>query len=118
MYYNLTYAYMVVFGNMNKEKLWYRKIFSLQTSEKMKNDAVIFAETLGEKVMKPYISADEDGEISFWWDKPNISLEICLQGNGTYDYYANINKKEYMEGDLNLDIPLPSTILQELQIVL
>lgn len=54
---------------------------------------------------KPMISSD--GEISFYWKKDDNYIEISIDDNETFSYYAKVNDKEIDGEELSLKQNIP-----------
>jgi hypothetical protein len=54
------------------------------------DDAKTFAEMIlaDRKIEPPHIGLAADGEITFFWQNPKITLDLTIAGDGTYSYFA------------------------------
>lgn len=59
----------------------------------------------GFELPKPMISSD--GEISFYWKKDANYIEISIDDNETFSYYAKVNDKEIDGEELSLKQNIP-----------
>lgn len=68
---------------------------------------------LSRELKLPYISLANDGEINFFWDDGDISLDLGFYGEGFYSYYGkDKNGKEYMADEIPCSKELPADILK------
>lgn len=53
-------------------------------------DAKTFAEVVlaDSKIEPPHIGLAADGEITFFWQNPKITIDLTIAGDGTYSYFA------------------------------
>lgn len=78
-------------------------------------DALKFISLLDSAIPSPQISAIDDGEINFWWNLPNIRIDLGMYGNNKYSYYARLsNGIEIMADNIPISYPLPSLLLTQL----
>jgi hypothetical protein len=66
---------------------------------------------------KPRLSLMDDNEVNFWWNLPEVRLDIGFYGTGIYSYYAEIGDQEYGADfkrfdDIRLDQELLSILKQ------
>jgi len=111
-------------ADTNKQKLF----FSLRSYRSFENDwdgyggqipsdqtiedSIKFIKLLPTNVLLPYAGLSGDGEISLFWDKNKIFIDIGFRGNGQYSYYARLaNGKEYFGSNLQLSSDLPSDLI-------
>jgi len=40
------------------------------------------------KIEPPHIGLAADGEITFFWQNPKITIDLTIAGEGTYAYFA------------------------------
>ena len=66
---------------------------------------------------KPRLSLMDDNEVNFWWNLPEVRLDIGFYGTGIYSYYAEIGDQKYGADfkrfdDIRLDQELLSILKQ------
>jgi hypothetical protein len=81
------------------------------------NDAERFARNLElSSIHLPHISAADDGEINFWWDRDGLYIDLGFFGDGSYSFYARLpNGKEITEDEAPIAQSLPSELLSLLK---
>lgn len=90
---------------------------SVAPSRAAVNDAERFARNLAlASIHLPHISAADDGEINFWWNRDGLYIDLGFFGDGTYSFYARLpNGKEITEDEAPIARPLPSELLRLLE---
>jgi hypothetical protein len=63
---------------------------SLGPTERTIDEAKTFAEVVlaDSKIEPPHIGLAADGEITFFWQNPKITIDLTITGEGTYAYFA------------------------------
>lgn len=63
---------------------------SLGPSDRTIEDARTFAKAVlaDNKIEPPHIGLAADGEITFFWQNPKITVDLTIAGDGTYAYFA------------------------------
>ena len=81
------------------------------------DDAERFARSLNlASLPLPHISAADDGEINFWWERDGLYVDLGFFGDGSYSFYARLpNGKEMTEDEAPVSRPLPSELLSFLE---
>ncbi|MGH6793881.1 MAG: hypothetical protein ACREDD_07545 [Methylocella sp.] len=65
---------------------------SLGPTERTIDDAKTFAEVVlaDSMIEPPHIGLAADGEITFFWQNPKITIDLTIAGDGTYSYFAKL----------------------------
>ena len=63
---------------------------SLGPTERTIDDAKTFAKVVlaDNKIELPHIGLSVDGEITFFWQNPKITIDLTIAGDGSYAYFA------------------------------
>ncbi|MCJ2067946.1 hypothetical protein MKK75_03835 [Methylobacterium sp. J-030] len=80
--------------------------------------AIAFAHDLHSlgNIAQPYISLASDGEINFYWDTPQLTLDLGFTGTGRYSYYGRTpDGVEFVEDGAELGQPLPADLIAVLR---
>lgn len=75
-------------------------------SNKVVDDAIAFLRMLPLTTASPRPGLSNDGELSLFWQKNGVYIDVGFTGDGMYSYYAkDAAEREYFGDDLPLDDP-------------
>jgi len=70
----------------------------------------------GNEVEAPHIGLAADGEITFFWQNPKITIDLAIAGDGTYAYFAKpAAGRPFFEDASPVTVNLPEEILSLLR---
>lgn len=76
-----------------------------------------------ENLHDPCITLEVDGELSFYWNLPEVTLDLTIfevDGRELYAFYAvvdkDIDREEFTVDETSIYDPLPEKIMQRLRI--
>lgn len=90
---------------------------SLPAKRETLQDAMNFIRTMDwGMVKKPHVSLAEDGEINFWWDTLAVRLDLSVDGDRQYFYYASFQDGSELQDDGQaIGVPFPEKLLKALR---
>jgi hypothetical protein len=79
-------------------------------------DVTKFIENLSNNIIIPYSGLSGDGEISLFWKKANIFIDIGFIGDQTYSYFARDSMgNKYYGDEILVNSALPAKLLTVLE---
>lgn len=78
-------------------------------------DAIALANGLPTKATVPRVAVAGDGEIGFFWEGVDYFVDIGIQGDGTFSYFARMLQMESLYGD---DVSIADGFPQALEAML
>lgn len=80
------------------------------------DDVISFLKKLPTDFSLPYSGLSGDGEISLFWDKDCIFIDIGFTGKHSYSYYArNSDGQEYFGNDIQISSGLSNDLVKTLR---
>jgi hypothetical protein len=56
------------------------------------------------------ISADDDGEVIFFWKKDDDLLSLAISGDSRYSFFARRSGKSRIGEDVSISRPFPTVV--------
>lgn len=81
------------------------------------NNTLLFLEKLPLGVAEPRPGLSGDGEVSLFWEKDDVFVDIGFSGDGKYSFYAQDSQDiEYLKDNIDLNDPLPDALINLINI--